>query len=490
MTARRDGIASHYLRYSTGSVLVIMAGLVSFPVLTRLLDNTQYGILGYYDTWVLMAIAIGKLGAQHAILRFYPHDGDDARLRAFATNLFYLPLAISLLLWVLVAVALVSFDVTTGARQPGVLWLALLAAPLMIFCSLVETVLRATENSRLVTLTRVGWRWLELALMLGAVVALQHSAFAAYGGKLAAAVLVVAWYLRWTRANLGFARESISLPDLRNGLIYGLPLVGNEIIAVALVTLDRVMIKSMTGDFAAVGVYSIGAALAMQVSVFTNVTVFEAFTPTVNRLFQQDGAAAVRALKARTLLPMTYAAIGIAALLWCFGSDVIIALSGHAKLASGPVFTAVAIVYALIPVLMISGYGLLLQKRSLRVLALMAITLVANGALNLVWIPQFGVMGAVYATAVSSTLLALLHCLSVPRDLLQLPDGRTVVTAAAVATGCITLVWVTRLGGLGAGWPRLLMGATTMAVGYAFAVLALDSRLRATLPRWPLRGAR
>jgi O-antigen/teichoic acid export membrane protein len=31
-------------------VLVLIAGFVSFPVLTRLLDNHQYGILGYYDT--------------------------------------------------------------------------------------------------------------------------------------------------------------------------------------------------------------------------------------------------------------------------------------------------------------------------------------------------------------------------------------------------------------------------------------------------------
>ena len=101
MTAKKPGFATHYLRYSTGNVLVILAGLVSFPILTRLLDNTQYGILNYYDSWVLMAVAFGKLGAQHAIMRFYPHGGDVERLRAFSTNLFYLPLAISLALWAL-----------------------------------------------------------------------------------------------------------------------------------------------------------------------------------------------------------------------------------------------------------------------------------------------------------------------------------------------------------------------------------------------------
>jgi O-antigen/teichoic acid export membrane protein len=74
--AGRVGIGTHYLRYSTANILVMAAGLISFPVLTRLLDNTQYGILGYYETWVMMAVAVAKLGAQHAILRFYPFDGD------------------------------------------------------------------------------------------------------------------------------------------------------------------------------------------------------------------------------------------------------------------------------------------------------------------------------------------------------------------------------------------------------------------------------
>ena len=58
MASDSPGIGKHYLRYSSANILVLLAGLVSFPIMTRLLDNTQYGILGYYDTWVLMAVAI------------------------------------------------------------------------------------------------------------------------------------------------------------------------------------------------------------------------------------------------------------------------------------------------------------------------------------------------------------------------------------------------------------------------------------------------
>ena len=478
MTAKKPGFVTHYLRYSTGNLLVIVAGLVSFPILTRLLDNKQYGILNYYDSWVLMAVAFGKLGAQHAIMRFYPHGGDADRLRAFSTNLFFFPLAVSLGLWALLCMGVIFTDIATGLRQPGMFWLAVVAAPLIVFASLTETVLRITENSHLVMLSRIGWRWLEVVTMVGAVMLLHHTALAAYGGKLLATLVMIVFYLYWVRRNLGFSRASFEKSSVKEGLFYGLPLVANEVIAVAFVLLDRIMIKGIIGSYEAVGIYSIGASLAMQVNFFTNITMFEAFMPMANRLYFTEGAAAVRALKARVLVPMTYALVGIATLLWCFGTDAVIALSGHTKSASGPVFAAVGAIYALLPVLMVAGYGLLLEKRTLKVLTLTSFSLAINAVLNMLWIPAYGVMGAVYATAVSSAVYAIATCAWVPRDLLKLPELRVVATAGLLAVSVIVAIPAFNLFDLSPGWPRLLIGGGSVGTGYALAVLLLDARIR------------
>ena len=144
-----SGVGAHYVRYSTANLLIMLASVVSFPILTRLLDNTQYGILGYYDTWLMLAVAIAKLGAQHAILRFYPFGGDAARLEHFATNLVLLPLLMSLTLWALVALVLGGAHWLGGENFSPVFWCALLAMPLLVFSSLVEMVFRASERSGL-----------------------------------------------------------------------------------------------------------------------------------------------------------------------------------------------------------------------------------------------------------------------------------------------------------------------------------------------------
>lgn len=481
MSNGSPGLARHYLRYSTANLLVMMAGLVSFPLLTRLLDNTQYGILGYYETWVLMAVAVAKLGAQHSIQRFYPHGGDEERMRSFATNLFYLPMIGSLALWAFVGAVVIVHGYVTGDGHSPVFWMALVMTPMLVYSSLVETVLRVTEQSRTVMLTRVAWRWLQLALMLGAVLAVQHTAAAAYGGKLLAVVVGMAFYFGWARRNLHFARSRMDAAELRQSFAYGMPLVATEILAVALVSVDRIMLKNLSGDFAVVGIYSVGAALAMQVHMFMNLTVFESFTPAANRVFTTDGAAAVRALKRTMLMPMTYAAIGVAILLWTLGTDLIIALSGAGKVQSGPVFELMGAMNAILPVMLVCGFGLVLERRTKTVLALMCVAVAVNAALNWFWIPAYGVMGAAYATLVSSAVSSLAACAMVDRSLRQFPDAKTLTTVVVAAIAALLGEWVTVQLSLRPGWQRMLVGGMLIGMPYLLVLLALDGRLRATL---------
>ena len=482
------GIAGHYLRYSAGSLMAIVAGLISFPILTRLLDNTQYGILGYFDTWVLLAVSVAKLGAQHSLLRLYPHGGDPARMVAFSTNLFYAPLAISMALWLVVALVLGVLSWVGQWQHTAMFWLAVFMVPMLVSSSMVEMVLRAMENSRLAMLTRVGWRWLELALILGGVVLVQQSALAAYGGRFAAAVLACGFfYFRWTRRNMRFSRSAVDVSELGRGMAYGLPLVANEMAMVALVSVDRLMLKELMGDYASVGIYTIGASLGMQVSVLLGGTMMEAFAPAANRLFDTSGAEAVRELKSRVLLILTYASIAVAVLCGFVGSDLIVALSGPDKAASGPVFVVMGVIYALQPVLVISGYGLLLEKRSMKVLVLMCVAVVVNVIGNLLLIPAYGVMGAVYATAMSSAVLAISHCVFVQRDLLQFPRMHTVLIAVLAAGVAGVVSHAGSELGVTTGWHRLLVVGPAMALAYAAVVLALDRSLRALLAQWRRR---
>jgi len=482
----RVGVAVHYLRYSGASVLVMLAGLVSFPLLTRLLDNTQYGILGYYETWLMIGVAVAKLGAQHAILRLYPYGDEAAGLPAFATNLFLLPFALSCAIWATGITVFACLDWFGGHAFSPVLWLAVMMVPLQVFASLVQMMLRAGEHSGLLSATRVSWRWLELVFMVGAVALLERTAVAAYGGRMLAAVLVVAFYVHWVRRNLVFSRQ-LDWPRTRAAFRYGMPLVLNEIATVLLISIGRLMLKGMTGEFAAVGIFTIGYSLALQVSLLMSAALSESFIPVANRSWESGGAAAVRALKARILLPMTYASIGIAAAIACVGSEAVQAISGADKAASGPVFAWIGALYALYPLLEIGGYGLLLHKRSATVLWLTAGATVVSVLLNLWLIPAHGYMGATWAAVASFAVLGLALYGFCPRELRHRPDGRALLTAMAAATAFVLAVEAGGLSALDSPWARLFAAGGLWLLLYVAPVLLLDPRLPGLVREWKHR---
>ncbi|HEY4556099.1 MAG TPA: oligosaccharide flippase family protein [Lysobacter sp.] len=475
------GLGKHYLRYSSATILTTLAGLISFPALTRLLDNTQFGILGYYDTWLMMAVTIIKLGGQHAILRMYPFGADGERLTHFTTNLVFLPMMVSVGLW-LIGVTGLSIAAAAGVLnvQP-VFWGAVILLPMLVFTSQVEMTLRVSERSGLLTLSRITWRWLELVLIVGVVALFQRSALAVYVGKVASALILVAFYAFWVSRNLKFSRSMIDWGTYRRSLRYSLPLVVNEIAAVSMISIDRIMLRHQTGDYAAVGVFTIGCALAMQISTIMSDPLWNAFNPVINRVHGTDGAAEVRALKSKVLLPVTYACIGIGAGIWAVGPDVLTMLAGADKSTSGPVFAWLGAMFAMLPLLDVTGYGLLLHHRSVTVLVLTGLAALLNIGLNLVWIPVFGVMGAVYATVVAYAALSLGRCIMCPRELLQLPNARTLATAVGAAALFILVLRTTDVFGISAPWLRTIVSGLVWLATFLVPAVLLDPRLRRLL---------
>lgn len=474
----RPGIVTHYLRYSISNGLVMLAGFISFPILTRFLDNTQFGILRYYDTLMLLGVAIIKLGTPHAIVRFYPYDGNERRMQEFGTNMVLMPLMLSGTIWLAGVSVIVLWSWLGEGTFSPLVWCAVLMMPMLAAVNIVQMVIRASERSDIVMAVRVIGRMLELVLVLGAVILVQRSALAVYGGKIVATILLLAWLAHWMYRNVNVARDAVDWHTVRSGLVYGLPLMAHELAFSILANVDRVLLKQLTGDFAAVGIYAIGYSLAMQLNVFIDATLSEAFTPVVMRAYETGGSSAVRALKERVLLPMTYAVAAIIGILLVSGEDMLVALSGHDKAASGEVFIVIGITVSTYSMLAISNYGLQLKKRTMQVLIITLGAALLNVVMNLILIPRMGYMGAAWSTAIAYGALALAQFVICPKGLARLPDAHAVAVSLACLLVLVGVARGTDLFGLHAIWARLSVAGLLFVLLYALPVMALDQKLR------------
>ncbi len=486
--ASRPSLATHYRRYVVGNILVLIAGFISFPVLTRLLDNRQYGIFGYFDTWLLLLVALLKLGSQHAIIRLYPHGRDATALRRFIVSFLWYPFRYSVLLW---AVAAIIYALAADRLEPEVRavgWCMMLMLLPATWTSYVNALILAEERSALTMRIAVIQRWLELVAIVGSVWLIQRSALGAYGARVVVSLLIAVWLFRWLRRTHPTLGARMDRAAWFAGLAYSAPLVINEIFGVLHNLLDRVMLAHLLDDFAPVGVFAIGAGLAGTLGSVLNGTLIMAFTQVSVREYELAGAAAVVRTKRALLGVLVYATVLLSAGLACVGRDFLLLLSGADKAGSAPVFVWIGICYVVYGLLDIVSSGLLLRKRSKSVLGLNLTAATVNFALNLWLIPRIGVWGAVYATVASYATLSLGSLILCPADLRTLPPLRPTLTALGLGILLVGAVFGTGLFGAHTPLARLAMMAPLSLLLYVLPALLLDPSLRqqalAQLRQW------
>jgi O-antigen/teichoic acid export membrane protein len=141
----------------------------------------------------------------------------------FGTNLVFLPMLLSVLLWAMVSIGMFGYGWWRNADFPLVLWCVVMLTPVQVIISMLQMVVRASERSDILMATRVIGRWVELGLVLGAVILLQRSALAVYGGKIVAALLLLFYFAHWARRHIRFSRSAVDFRVMREGMHYGLP---------------------------------------------------------------------------------------------------------------------------------------------------------------------------------------------------------------------------------------------------------------------------
>lgn len=474
----KAGLAQHYRRYATGNLLALAAGFVSFPITTRLLSNAEFGVLGYWEVWVLLLTAVLKLGAGETIMRFHPHDQDPARQLAFATNIVAMPSLLALAGWLLLMAALAAAGLAGWLENPVVTLLACGTLPMAVWSSHLSWYMASREMSGLNATVNVTWRWVNVGVTLLVLLLWLPTATGVFAARVLVGTGLLLWSLWWMAGQIQISRAALDWRQVREGLVYGLPLAAKELSNIVLVMINRVMLKWLGADFTAVGIYTIGFSLAMYVDQIVSVALSQAFNPVANRLYNTDGAAAVVALKRRLLPPLTYLCVGLATAALIGGHDFIVVVASADKLASGPIFMLAAASMLLQPLINTAGYGLLLVRRSGAVFGLTAAAAALNIALNLVAIPRWGLMGAAAAVCASQLALQLGLYLFCPRELRCPPPPRALLLALGCAAVCGAAAVGTNLLGVATPWLRLLAAAGFVAVLYALPVMALDASVR------------
>lgn len=471
-------LAVHFRRYATGNVLVLVAGFVSFPITARLLSAEDFGVLGYWEAWILLLAAVFKLGAGDTMMRFYPHDEGEEKQREHSTNFVLVPALFGFGGWAVTMIFVVAGAWAGLIDRPVVAIAAVGVVLLQVIASHVLWAMRTRELSGLGTMFDVSWRWLGVGATAVTLLYVSRSVEGLFIARVLVGLLIVGLLMRWLLANLRFSRQDIDMARAREGFHYGIPLAFRELSHVLLGFIDRILIKWVLNDHAVLGLYIIGMSLASYVDQLVSAALNQAWTPASNRIYNTQGAEGVRAAKQRLLRPLVYICMGLAVAIPLGGHDFVRLVAGPSKLGAAPIFIVAAVMLMITPVLVIAGTGLLLERRSKTLFALTLVAAVFNVSVNLALVPRFGVMAAALSTTGSQILLHLMSYWFCSPALRCLPEASVLLRACVAAATCVALAALANMLPVEHSLLRLCVLVPVLIIGYVLPVLVMDRQVR------------
>jgi O-antigen/teichoic acid export membrane protein len=437
--------------YSLASLFSVIAGLVTFPLLTRIFSVTDYVVMNLVAATLSIAVAVGKMGVQHSIVRYQSEI--TAGKRSFTLGQLYSTTVIGMAATGFVVAA--SLGVT--AQIVPEKWLAdprlrllFAIAALVVLAQVLESAfvnfLRAEQNTTAMVKYQVAKKYLGLGILVVALLGVSRTLTAFYSATAiteVAAMCMLAWVLFRTGERPRPTQAQFSRPLFKELLGFGIPMmIGYEMSGIVLAVGDRYVIEGMIGQ-EPLGLYSAAYNLCQYVQQVVIASVGQAIMPIYMQMWDQKGKEETAQFIARSL--RTYV---------LFGAPVIAGLASVGpellpSLASDKYASAAAILPWVIAGMVVDGTntmvgaGLFIHRKTRTIMSIVIVCAAINIGLNLLLVPRIGILGSAIATLVSYSVTSLAMGVAAERLLhVPMPWGTLLRSGAAAAIMYLSLMYI------------------------------------------------
>lgn len=398
---------NHFFFGSTASMLL---GFISFPILTRLLTKEQYGIVGLVSTTLTFALCFAKLGLSDGIIRLYEEYRHSEPLRAvFSSTVFFQGLSLALATTLVYLALLSPFFSVFGIDPANYSGFVIMAGCLFVrpFGAVAANLMRVEGRTLSLNLIGLVGKMLSVALSLGLLLYLSRSLNGYFVGQVLAEAAVTMAMFWWFFRNFAVRYQDISGNLTKKLIVFGAPMMLNELSYNVLSYGDRYVIVSLSGT-EALGIYTVGYNLAMYLA---NIIVFPlsyTIVPIYVKIYHQEGLARTRDFLNGCLYYFLIALVPVCAGFYALAPDLFVLLASS-KYDAAAVFAPVILVAnLLLGMNSIFNAGLYLQKKSGVLMGIMLAASAVNLLANFMLIPLMGLFGAALSTLLGCLLSMLL----------------------------------------------------------------------------------
>jgi len=389
-------VSKHTLIYGFGIVLGKAIGFFMIPLYTHYLNPEEYGLLELVDVTGFIFGYFLVVGIDEAIIKFHNETEEQKEKEEYiSTSLIF----VILLGFVSLAILLpfkdtFAYYVLGSAEHSNLFAILFLSLCLGSSVGLTKSIIRAQQKSMFfvgVTLIAI---FLQVTLNIYFVAYLQIGVEGILYSSLIVAVLfgvmLTGYMLRIT--GLRFNTEK-----LKEMLKYGIPLVPAGIMAFVLNWSDRYFLRIFV-DMEEIGVYSLGYKLGMISTFFITMPFSFIWGSYIFEIKNKHNAKEVYAkIATYFLLMLSFAGLALSSLSY----ELVTVIADESYIDAYKVIPIIVLSMIFANATTVFKVGLLLEGRTIQLSIANSMAAVINVPLNIMLIPEYGMMGAAYATALS-----------------------------------------------------------------------------------------
>ncbi len=387
-----------------GEALIMLSGLISFPILTRVFSKEQYGIFSLIGVTITLLMTVSSLGVNRSLVRLYEKYKQRDQLSVLLSTLFLIICIFGFVFMVAAVIAcllLGSFwHFVQYAFVPIIL--ALIWMVLQNLFMLLNTPFRMEGMIFLYNLFGIIRKYGGMIIAI-TLVLLFNSLAAFYLGMvfIEGAIVAILLFLLVFKFRFYSSGQSIlSKRILRESFSYGLPLALSSVPFIILNTGDRYVIATFLGA-EDVAVYSVSYNLCLYLKELLVSPLNLALVPLIFKFWEGGKKEEIRDLLANITRYFLMFAIPVCFLSVLISHDLITLLASEKYARSAQVVPFVLIGVFLQALDFPLSAGLHFAKKTNIILITMIVAAFTNIGLNLLLVPVYGIMGAAFATLIS-----------------------------------------------------------------------------------------
>lgn len=392
----------------------MLAGLISMPILTRILSKEDYGIMSLVFSALTIISTVMAAGFPQATTRLfseYESKGGD-RLRGFVRSMIQGSLWSGMVGVVVTCLVSLGFDEIDQLKPlaPYLRWVCVLIL-IRVVTGVVLQIFRAEQSSWGYNAVVLANRYLQLTIGICLVVYVFHNVTGIFVATLIVecVVLVVVLIVLNRRGRIG---PRVAKEEVFEAMYFGVPLVMADLLTTLVAGGDRFVIQALL-NAESVATYGLAYDICEYVGTLLATPIQLALLPVIFNRWSIGGCEETSRFVSVSVRYTLAAVVPVISGFSLVGPELIRLVASDKYSDSGVLvpFLISAVMFCSIQFLF--SIGLMVTKKTTVLAWLNLGALVINQSLNWVVIPRLGIVGAAYvAAATYVVLLAATHLVS------------------------------------------------------------------------------